>query len=86
LPAGVGVSEVGGHHSWGGEAQSEVLGTAGAGLGVSGSVQRLGSSDSQALGHPGTTGCRERAKNRAKSLRLDLARAEGEKKGALAGS
>ena len=43
-----------GHCSRGGEAKSQVLGTARTGSGIPGPLTRRGPSGSQALGHPGT--------------------------------
>lgn len=51
------------------------LGDAGAGSGVPGPAERPGTSASQALGQPGTTGCCGRAENGV--------RAEGKRQGKL---
>lgn len=70
----------------GGEAQSEFLGTTGAGSGIPGPVQKPEQSGSQNLGHPDAAGNHRRAENRVETHWLDLAQAKGEKRGALAGS
>jgi hypothetical protein len=67
--------------------QSGVPRTAGDGSGVPGPARRLVSSDSQALGHPGTTGSLRRAENGVGARGLDLALGRGGKRGsAPAGS
>lgn len=55
------------------------LGDAGAGSGVPGPAERPGTSASQALGQPGTTGCCGRAENGMGAIRLDLASGQREK-------
>jgi hypothetical protein len=62
--AGIGLCEAIEHHSRGGGAQSEVQGTARAGLGVPRPARRPRLSGSQSLGHPATTGSHGRAENK----------------------
>ena len=69
----VGLWEAVGHSSGGGEAQSEVLGIAGVGLGVPRPARRSGTSGSQTLGHPGATGSHGRAEYEEGAGQLDLA-------------
>jgi hypothetical protein len=61
LLAGVGLWEAVGHHSWGGDAQSDVPGTAGADLVVHAPARRPELSGSQAHGHSVTTGDQQKS-------------------------